>query len=172
MHGETTIHPRISDIYAALPGVTGKVELEYEGEMRGADTVVRELIRGAIAKVFDKYFADTNTQQIEQWFNLGGSVKIEDDQPSAAILEELQGIQGLFEKLSPLKVKDSDSAEKRVAAAEFLLEGMYAHRRVSRNEERGFSAQERAQRKAERAVDEREQQDMWQQKRSRKGGLN
>ncbi len=172
IHGEVTIHPRISDIYAALPGVTGKVELEYEGEMRGADTVVRELIRGAIAKVFDKYFADVNTQQIEQWFNLGGSVKIEDDQPSASILKELLGIQGLFEKLAPLKVKDSDSAEKRVAAAEFLLEGMYAHRRVSRSEERGFSAQERAQRKAERAVDEREQQEMWQGRRSRKGGLN
>ena len=172
LHDETTIHPRISDIYAALPGVTGKVELEYEGEMKGADTVVRELIRGAIAKVFDKHFADVNTQQIEQWFNLGGSVKIEDDQPSTAILAELQGIQGLFEKLAPLGTKASDPAEKRVAAAEFLLEGMYAHRRLSRNEERGFSAQERAQRKAERSIDEREQQDMWQQRRSRKGGLN
>ena len=32
-------------IYAALPGITGKLELEYEGEMRGADVVVRELIR-------------------------------------------------------------------------------------------------------------------------------
>jgi magnesium chelatase subunit I len=172
LHDEATVHPRIGDIYAALPGVTGKVELEYEGEMRGADTVVRELIRGAIAKVFDKYFEGVNTQQIEEWFNLGGSVKIEDDQPSAAIVKELQGIQGLFEKLAPLKIKASDSAEKRVAAAEFLLEGMYAHRRLSRSEERGFSAQERAQRKAERAVDEREQQEMWQQRRSRKGGLN
>jgi len=172
LHDETTVHPRISDIYAALPGVTGKVELEYEGEMRGADTVVRELIRGAIAKVFDKYFDGVNTQQIEQWFNLGGSVKIEDDQPSAAILKELQGIQGLFEKLTPLKIKESDPAEKRVAAAEFLLEGMYAHRRVSRSEERGFSAQERAQRKAERGVEERDEQEIWQQRRSRKGGLN
>jgi magnesium chelatase subunit I len=172
LHDEAIVYPRIGDIYAALPGVTGKVELEYEGEMKGADTVVRELIRGAIAKVFDKYFADVNTQQIEQWFNLGGSVKIEDDQPSAAILKELEGIQGLFEKLTPLKIKSSDSAEKRVAAAEFLLEGMYAHRRVSRSEERGFSAQERAQRKAERAVDEREQQEMWQQRRTRKSGLN
>jgi magnesium chelatase subunit I len=170
--GDAPVLPRVSDIYAAMPGITGKLELEYEGEMRGADTVVRELIRGAIAKVFDKYFEGVNTQQIEEWFNLGGSVKIEDDQPSAAIVKELQGIQGLFEKLAPLKIKASDSAEKRVAAAEFLLEGMYAHRRLSRSEERGFSAQERAQRKAERAVDEREQQEMWQQRRSRKGGLN
>jgi magnesium chelatase subunit I len=42
--------PRVSDIYAALPGITGKLELEYEGEMKGADTVVRELIRAAVGR--------------------------------------------------------------------------------------------------------------------------
>jgi magnesium chelatase subunit I len=35
--------PRITDLYAALPGITGKLELEYEGEMRGRDTIVREI---------------------------------------------------------------------------------------------------------------------------------
>ena len=98
LHGEKLVLPRVGDIYAALPGITGKLELEYEGEMRGADVVVRELIRTAIGKTFDKYFGDANTQQIEQWFNLGGTVKIDDDQPSAAILQELKEIQGLFEK--------------------------------------------------------------------------
>src|SRR4051812_34394669 len=39
MHQETVIVPRISDIYAALPAITGKLELEYEGEMKGADFV-------------------------------------------------------------------------------------------------------------------------------------
>ena len=75
--------PRVSDLYAALPGITGKLELEYEGEMRGADTVVRELIRTAVGKIYDRYFAETNTQQIEQWFNLGGTVKLDDNQPTA-----------------------------------------------------------------------------------------
>ena len=49
--------PRVSDLYAALPGITGKLELEYEGEMKGADTVVREIIRAAVAKIYDKYFS-------------------------------------------------------------------------------------------------------------------
>ena len=31
----------------------------------------------------------------------------------------------------------------RAAAAEFVLEGLYAHRRISRNEERGFAAEEK-----------------------------
>jgi magnesium chelatase subunit I len=167
MHGEKLVVPRMSDIYAALPGITGKLELEYEGEMKGADVVVRELIRTAIGKVFDKYFAATNTQQIEQWFNLGGAVRIDDDQPSAATLEELKQIQGLFSQLSPLSVKASDAPELAVSAAEFLLEGMYAHKRVSRSEERGFSAPEkttRREREQERGYD-----DMQEQRRTRRG---
>src|SRR6266516_3377610 len=58
--------PRISDIYAALPAITGKLELEYEGEMKGADYVGRELIRSAIAKTYDQYFPNTNMQQVTQ----------------------------------------------------------------------------------------------------------
>ncbi|MDP9037786.1 MAG: sigma 54-interacting transcriptional regulator [Acidobacteriota bacterium] len=145
-HGEDVVVPRVGDIYAALPGITGKIELEYEGEMRGADTVVREIIRGAVAKVFDEYFAGTNTQQIEQWFNLGGTVQLNDAQPSSASQRELQQIQGLFEKLSPVGINSKSKPEIAVSAAEFLLEGMYAHKRLSRAEERVFSAGEKKQR--------------------------
>ncbi len=169
LHGEKVVLPRVGDLYAALPGITGKIELEYEGEMRGADVVIRELIRTAIGKIFEKYFANANTQQIEQWFNLGGTVKIDDDQPSEAAFVELKQIQGLFEKLAPLSVRASDSPESMVAAAEFLLEGMYAHKRLSRSEERGFHAPEKAQRKQERVDRDPEYDDLQEQRRSRRG---
>jgi magnesium chelatase subunit I len=140
--GDSPVLPRVSDIYAAMPGITGKLELEYEGEMRGADTVVRELIRTAVGKIFDRYFAGVDTEQIEQWFNLGGTVKLDETQPAATALKELKTIQGLLEKLSPLGVKPGDAVPKVVAAAEFLLEGLVAHRKLSRNEKHGFAAQE------------------------------
>jgi magnesium chelatase subunit I len=143
LHNETLVVPRVGDIYTALPGISGKIELEYEGEMRGADTVIREIIRSSVASVFDQYFADTNTQQIEQWFNLGGTVQLNDVQSSAGSVEELQQIQGLFEKLSPLQIDAKSKPEVAVSAAEFLLEGMYAHKRLSRTEERSFSAAEK-----------------------------
>src|SRR5271170_176262 len=143
MHNETLVVPRVGDIYTALPGITGKIELEYEGEVRGADTVIREIIRQSVAVVFDKYFANTNTQQIEQWFNLGGTVQLNDTQPAAGSLEELKQIQGLFEKLSPLQLSSKAKPEVSVSAAEFLLEGMYAHKRISRTEERSFTAAEK-----------------------------
>jgi magnesium chelatase subunit I len=184
--GDTLVVPRVSDIYAAMPGITGKLELEYEGEMRGADTVVRELIRAAVGKIFDRYFAGENTQQIEQWFKLGGTVKLEENQPVAAALKELKAIQGLLEKLTPLGVKPSDPTPNVVAAAEFLLEGLVAHRKISRNEQHGFGALEGA-RKREADVQNREQEvhnyerkeldaeyDDWERARRKRrgGGLN
>src|SRR6266702_555178 len=111
LHDETLVVPRVGDIYTALPGISGKIELEYEGEMRGADTVIREIIRTSVANVFDQYFADTSTQQIEQWFNLGGTVQLNDAQPSSGSLEELQQIQGLFEKLSSLDIDAKSKPE-------------------------------------------------------------
>ena len=146
LHDEDLVVPRVGDIYAALPGISGKIELEYEGEMRGADTVIREIIRQSVATIFDQYFAGTDTQQIEQWFNLGGTVQLNDTQPSAGSLAELQQIQGLIEKLTPLKINGKSSPEVAVSAAEFLLEGMYAHKRISRTEERSFTAAEKKQR--------------------------
>ena len=38
--GEKIVVPRVTDLYAALPSITGKFELEYEGELRGAETVI------------------------------------------------------------------------------------------------------------------------------------
>src|ERR1700758_4323893 len=73
---EKVVVPRISDVYAALPAITGKLELEYEGEMKGADHVSRELIRAAIAKTFDDYFSGVDMRQIVQWFDLGGEIKV------------------------------------------------------------------------------------------------
>jgi len=64
---EKVVVPRIGDIYAAMPAITGKLELEYEGEMKGADNVGRELIRSAIAKTFDEYFTGVNLNQVVQW---------------------------------------------------------------------------------------------------------
>jgi magnesium chelatase subunit I len=140
---EKLVVPRISDVYAALPAITGKLELEYEGEMKGADHVGRELIRTAIAKTYDEYFTGANMQQIVQWFDLGGEIQLSDSLPAAEALENLKEIQGLIEKLGPLRVSQKESPEQQVSAAEFILEGLHAHKRIGRTEERVFKAGEK-----------------------------
>ena len=140
---EKLVVPRISDVYAALPAITGKLELEYEGEMKGADYVGRELIRAAIAKTYDEYFTGANVQQIVQWFDLGGEIQLSDSIAAVEALDNLKKIQGLVDKLSPLGVSQKDSPEQQVSAAEFVLEGLYAHKRIGRSEERVFKAGEK-----------------------------
>jgi len=59
------------------------------------------------------------------------------------VLEGLRQIQGLMEKLGKLNVNTKDSAEMQVSAAEFVLEGLHAHKKIGRNEERIFTAGEK-----------------------------
>jgi magnesium chelatase subunit I len=150
LHNEKIVVPRIGDIYAALPAITGKLELEYEGEMKGADYVSRELIRNAIAKTYDQYFAGANMQQVIQWFDLGGEVQIAEDAAAADVVQTLRGIQGLMDKLTRVNVGPKDSPEAQVSAAEFILEGLHALKRIGRNEERVFKAEEKQPRVAEK----------------------
>jgi len=159
-NGEKSIVPRIGDIYAALPSITGKLELEYEGEMRGADTVARELVRTAVAKTYDVYFKDLNMQQVVQWFELGGEIKLADTAGAQEILEGLKNIQGLTEKLAPVGIKSTDKArpEVLVSAAEFVLEGLHAHRRIGRTEERVFAAEKQQPKRPERPMERGEEE--------------
>jgi magnesium chelatase subunit I len=140
---EDLVVPRVGDIYAAMPAITGKLELEYEGEVKGADNVVREIIRAAVAKTFDRYFENADLRQVVQWFDLGGEIKVEDSEPAGEMWKRLQGIQGLTEKLDVLGAKEKDRSESLVSAAEFMLEGLHAHKRIGRNEERVFTSGEK-----------------------------
>jgi magnesium chelatase subunit I len=149
-HDEKLVVPRIGDVYAAMPAITGKLELEYEGEMKGADHVGRELIRTAVAKTYDGYFKGVDTQQIVQWFDLGGEIQLTDAASAVDALQSLRGIQGLMEKVVKLNVGPKDTPEVQVSAAEFVLEGLHAHKRIGRNEERVFTAGEKQPKPAEK----------------------
>ena len=134
---------RIVDVYAALPSITGKFELEYEGELKGADTVARDIIRQAVARVYKKYFDGIPMQSVVQWFELGGALKYSADAPVEEVQRQLKGIQGLLDKTEALGLKRGDAAGLRVAGGEFILEGLYALKKISRNEELGYFAERR-----------------------------
>jgi magnesium chelatase subunit I len=147
--------PRILDLYAALPSITGKLELEYEGELKGGDVAARELIRNAVGKVYNSYFDGTNLRQVVQWFELGGSLRLDEDMPAHEMVEHLSRIQDLLQFTKKLGLGESESDAMRASAAEFILEGLYAHKRISRNEELAFVAGERLSRE-ERGRDDRD----------------
>ena len=165
--GEKLVVPRIGDIYAAMPAITGKLELEYEGELKGADHVARDIIRAAIARTYDRYYpGNNNMNQIVQWFDLGGETQLRDSASAQEMLQKLRNIQGLFDKLSALGVSGKEPSELLVSAAEFVLEGLYAHKRIGRSEERLFTAGEKQPRREKQNIrDEDEEREFRRQRR-------
>src|ERR1700723_2978277 len=143
--GEKCGIARIADVYSALPAITGKLELEYEGELKGADTIARELIRSAVGRVFSKRFGEVSFQPVIQWFELGGELKLPELASTAERYEQLSKIQGLMEHIGKLGVNDRKDAGSAAAAAEMILEGLWAHRRIGRSEERGYYAEKQRQ---------------------------
>jgi magnesium chelatase subunit I len=140
---DSAVVARVADVYSAIPSMTGKFELEYEGEMRGAESIARELIRAAVGKTFSRHFVNANFQPVVQWFELGGELKIAAQASSGEVLAQLKKIQGLFDHLETLGVKAKDDAAVQASAAEFILEGLWAHKRINRSEERGYFAEMR-----------------------------
>jgi len=138
--GEAYAVARVADIYAAIPAVTGKLELEYEGELKGAETIARELIRSAIGRVFSKHFPEISFQPVIQWFEAGGELKIPDLASTSQRYQQLAKIQCLLDHAARLGVANRKEEAAAAAAGEMILEGLWAHRRIGRSEERGFYA--------------------------------
>ncbi len=132
---EALVVPRVSDIYASLPSLTGKIELEYEGELKGAETVAQELVRGAVATVFDEYAAHADPRLVIDWFDRGGTVELGDTSSAAELLASVTSIDGLDAVLAAVGVAKRAPEPVRAAAADFILEGLCALKRISRTED-------------------------------------
>ncbi|MFQ5882970.1 MAG: magnesium chelatase [Candidatus Methylomirabilales bacterium] len=141
LNREKRIVPRPTDIYAALPSITGKLELEYEGELRGADTIARWLVREAIGETFTAYLSLADCLPIVEWFNQGGEVRIADTMPSQEALRSLQKIPPLL--LASRRLKLAEQPEALVSGCEFILEGLHALQKINRDEERGYFLERR-----------------------------
>ena len=144
--GEKQIVPRISDIYAALPAMTGKMELEYEGEQIGATRVTKDLIKRACGVIFEGFFLGIDFTPAVQWFDEGNKLLLSDTAASDECVMLLESVPDLIDTtLVPLEFNKKEKA-KLVSACEFVLEGLYAHNKISRNEEGGYEAITKAKR--------------------------
>jgi magnesium chelatase subunit I len=143
LYGEATVVPRISDVYAALPSLTGKFELEYEGELVGAERVARDLIREAVGEVFSNALGTVNFRAIISFFEGGSTLRLSDEGPAEDVLLQLRGVPELLAHTGRLGVKPGDAAPLVVAAGEFILEGLWAQKKIGRSDDKGFVAVER-----------------------------
>src|SRR5215213_5142555 len=95
--GEERVVPRVSDVYAAVPSITGKLELEYEGELQGGDTIARDLIRRAAGRVLEDRMGGADLSKVVAWFDQGGALKVSGDERSDLCLKGFGMVPALLE---------------------------------------------------------------------------
>jgi magnesium chelatase subunit I len=135
---ERAVVPRVSDVYAALPAITGKLELEYEGELQGAETIAKDLIRRAAGATFEARVGGANVDDIVHWFDEGGALKITPDERSEALLKGFSVVPGLLDLVDQVGLAGKKDPAAVVSACELVLEGLVAEKRIARSEDLGY----------------------------------
>jgi magnesium chelatase subunit I len=150
LHRDEKIVPRPSDVYAAMPSITGKLELEYEGEMKGGDVIGKGLIKEALGRVFSARMGAVPTKETVAWFDQGGAVKVAETTPAADAVRFFQKVPGLVDATVVLGVPENADPALVASACEFILEGLHVQQKIDRTEQRGYTGSARTERKTPR----------------------
>ncbi len=137
---ERTVVPRISDVYAALPSITGKIELEYEGELQGAEAIAKELVRRACRGTFEARMGGADCDEVVNWFDEGGALKMSDDERADMCVKGFTTVPGLLDLVQLVGLAPRKDPATLVSACELVLEGLVAQKQISRSVEIGYSA--------------------------------
>ena len=138
-HKEKRTVPRVTDVLASLTAVTGKIELEYEGELQGAEAIAAGVVRRATGATFDNLVGEIDCDEIVAWFDEGGALKMASDERSDVCLKGLAVVPGLFAVIEAASLAPKKDPATLVAASELVLEGLVAKQRISSSEEIGYA---------------------------------
>lgn len=140
----TPSHARICDIYAALPAITGKIELVYEGEQEGASIVAHTLIGKAVNAVFLEHFpapikerqrkdvapVENPYEAVTDYFSGGTQLEIADDLSDIEYRNRLTSLPGL-KQIVERHANPTDDCEKFLRM-ELVLDGLYHNNVIAR----------------------------------------
>jgi magnesium chelatase subunit I len=109
--------------------------------------------------VFTGMFEGRDSKKVVEWFDLGGSLPLGDTSSAADVVSQADGVQGLRELAAHVGLKSNAPAPVVASAIDFVLEGLYAQRKISRSDDRGYAAApeaapRRPQRREETLIDE------------------
>ncbi len=138
---EDEVVPRIGDVYAALPAITGKMELEYEGELHGARRIAVDLITTAAGSTYSGPAEGADVSSIVDYFVSGGVMQVSEDASAAACVGGFQQVPGLLELAETLGFAPKGSSDGlKAAACELILEGLVSDQQLARTRGGGYRA--------------------------------
>ncbi len=153
--GDNIITPRLCDLPHVLPGMSGKLELVFEGEQEGSVKVAKALIGKAVREIFRQYYPDplkketvrsrqgrggeapditedSTYAKIVKWFESGNTVEITDDMPTAEYHSQLRKVTGLQEVTTRYMELDNRQPAQVAAAMEFVLDGLHQNSKIAK----------------------------------------
>jgi magnesium chelatase subunit I len=133
-NGEHEVVPRLADVFAAQPAITGKLELEYEGELVGGAAIARELIRRAADATFTARAGKPNLDDVIVWFDEGSALQVDDELSSAVVARAFATVPGLLDVVHATGLATPDDPGATAAACELVLEALVARRKISRSD--------------------------------------
>ncbi|MEO6695929.1 MAG: sigma 54-interacting transcriptional regulator [Ignavibacteria bacterium] len=148
INNDDMIMPRMCDALSIIPGITGKVELVFEGEQEGATKVARALVSKSVREIYKKYFPDplmkrkkvTSEKEVKdpyseivEWFQYGGKVNVKDDMTFKEYYTELKKVDGL-EKFVKKFPQYYESEQELASLMEFVLDGLHQNSKIAKAE--------------------------------------
>jgi magnesium chelatase subunit I len=142
INAEAHTHVRVADFWSAVPAITGKVELVYEGEQEGAHAVAQHLIGKMIRSLFLQYFPDPEKMKkmkdkknpykvITNWFGNGKTVDILQNMSYKEYQKTLFEVEGLNDLVEDYHA--NESYDLKLFLKEFALHGLAEYSMLSRN---------------------------------------
>ena len=136
--GEREVVPRISDLPYLVASTGGKIELETVDDGRG-DNLIEKLIAKAALNTFNRYFQVQQFDDFLARFKSGWSVEVSEGMKSSAYEDKArepqphsEEMRGLLEALKKLQCDRSPAT--LASGLEFILEGLYLHRRLNKEQ--------------------------------------
>jgi magnesium chelatase subunit I len=137
--GEETAAPRISDFPSMLPSTMGKIELETLGESRD-EAIVDRILGDAVRAVFSRRTDPSFLDPVLLAFDNGASVDASETTKAFDYVHQVSAIDGFSDLVANLGAGREPAVI--ASAVEFVLEGLYRNRKLSRRASRhGISYQ-------------------------------
>ncbi len=123
---------RVADLPGIVPTLRGKVEFEVSEEGR-EDEILAHLLRRAIAETFRSRLGGADLSGLLAKFEDGGSIESGELVPATELLRRTGEVPGLARIMARLGMEGRESFGEAAAAIEFVLEGLYLIRRLSKD---------------------------------------
>jgi magnesium chelatase subunit I len=150
---DPVIVPRICDLQHVLPGMTGKLELVFEGEQEGSVKVSKALVGKSVRETFKKYFPDPLKKRVRppqeqggkpvvddpeygkiiQWFESGNVAEISDSMTLEQYAGELDKVKGLRE-FTRRHMEGIEERYELPSVMEFVLDGLHQNSKIAKDE--------------------------------------